>query len=370
VNRQYGALSGIAVVLIALNHAIHFGLQLAPADGAWRFVLTSVQALGVFAVPAFLFVSGAFLSYTAREMSFTFVQRSLDRILWPYVIWSLIFYVLLTVTGVERHSIAGHIKNLLVGYPYHFIPLLVFWYVGAPLVAKIGRRHAVALLAAVALAQYFLIVLRYPGAILARGTLPEWLGALAPPVLFTTLADWALYFPLGLVLGMHDAQIRSRLSSLRWMLVGATVLLFVLSALHGFRLVSAPWARLVVPLPLMFLLPLIDRKSIPLTQGLEMLGRRSYGIYLMHFVVVNIIVILASRAGDALAGWTVVVALALFVAALAFPVSAMGWIAKTESTRKAYRYLFGAVPPSAEVSRRLRPESRRTQSAANVGTSA
>ena len=95
MNRQYGALSGVAIFLIVLNHAIHFGLQTSPVGPPWLGALIALQALGAFAVPVFLFVSGAFLAYAAKEFSVTFIRSSLERILWPYVIWSGIFYTLM-----------------------------------------------------------------------------------------------------------------------------------------------------------------------------------------------------------------------------------------------------------------------------------
>src|SRR5688500_13977086 len=122
MHRQYGALSGIAIVLIAINHAIHFGLEVNPVDGAARHALVFLQALGAFAVPAFLFISGAFLSYSAGQLSWAFVRSNVGRILWPYLVWSALFYVVVLLTNGERQSAPGYVKSLVVGYPYHFVP--------------------------------------------------------------------------------------------------------------------------------------------------------------------------------------------------------------------------------------------------------
>lgn len=345
MNRQYGALSGVAIFLIVLNHAIHFGLQVSPVGGAWFKVLVILQAMGGFAVPVFLFVSGAFLAYAAREFSITFVRSSLERIVWPYLIWSGIFYTLLYTATGTGYTVAGYLKNLLVGYPYHFVPLLVFWYLAAPALAWAGRRHAVLLLAAIAAAQAWLLVVRFPEMFGLAGWLPSWAAATAPPVLTTTMADWGVYFPLGLVMALHGPALKPRLMKWRLAAAALTAALFGLGLLNAFSLANAPWARLAAPVPLMLLLPTIDRGSIPWLEAFERLGRRSYGIYLSHFVAINALAF-------AVAGWSLrsaalpfIVFPAFFVAALGVSLLLMDAMSRSAAGRRVYRYVFGIVPP-------------------------
>ena len=134
MNRQYTAVSGIAIALIVLNHTVHFTLQISPVSGYWLRAAVFLQAFGVFAVPAFLFVSGAFLSYAARQMSFTFLRNSIGRIFWPYAIWTAVFFVLVLPAADALPSPAAYFRYILTGYPYHFVPLLLFWYLSSPIV--------------------------------------------------------------------------------------------------------------------------------------------------------------------------------------------------------------------------------------------
>jgi surface polysaccharide O-acyltransferase-like enzyme len=346
MNRQYGALSGAAIFLIVLNHSIHFGLQAAPVQGAVFQALVVLQALGAFAVPAFLFVSGAFLAYAARELSAAFVRNSLERILWPYVIWSLIFYAVVAVGAGERYSAAGYVKNLLVGYPYHFVPLLVFWYLATPLLVKVGRTHGTVLIVAIAAWQAWLMVLHYPEMFGLAGRLPAWARATAPPVIFTSMADWGVFFPLGLVMSLDAAALKPRLERWRWAMVAATLVLFGIGLANAFRLVNAPWARLVAPVPLMFVMPVIDRAWIPRFAWFEWLGRRSYGIYLSHFVAINLMVIALGRWIPLPAVSAFVVYPLFLVIALGFPLLLMEAAARSAAGRRAYRFVFGIPPPA------------------------
>lgn len=342
MNRQYGALSGVAIILIILNHAITAGDSVAPVAGLARQLLTVLQALGAFAVPTFLFISGAFVSYAARgksALSLKFIWGSVKHILWPYLIWSFIFFLTVLLTRNEQQSAAGYIKSLLVGYPYHFIPLLLFYYLIAPLLVILGRRWGWLLLLAIGLYQLFLLYAVKPE--LFGANPPGWTWWLTPPVLRNTMADWAIYFPLGLIFSMHNAAIKPHLQRWKWISLAAVVALFALGILNAFGALTAPWARFVAPVPLMFLLPIINRSAIPLVGRFEQVGRRSYGIYLVHFIVLDLVLFLARQLAPGLFAWPVVLYPLLFIAALFIPLLVMEWAAKRPSTRKVYRYVFG-----------------------------
>jgi len=351
MNRQYGALSGVAILLIVLNHAIHFGLQVAPVRSPWFQVLVTLQALGAFAVPVFLFVSGAFLAYAAREFTATFIRSSLERILWPYLIWSGIFYALVYFAAGENHSIAGYVKNLAVGYPYHFVPLLVFWYLVTPAVVWAGRRRGVLLVTLIGVWQAWLLVLRFPAMFGMEARLPGWAAATIPPVIFTSMADWGIFFPLGLVMSLHGKALKPRLVRWRPASAALSLALFGLGLLNAFRWVDAPWARLVAPVPLMFLLPTIDRGSIPFLDLFERLGRRSYGIYLTHFVVINGLALAVERDIVPLRGQPLIVFPLFLAVALGGALLLMDALARTPSGRLVYRFVFGIAPPPTEPRR-------------------
>lgn len=349
MNRQFGALSGLAILLIVLNHAVELALNAPgnagypPVSGWQHYFLTSVQALGVFAVPTFLFISGSFVAYAAQgeppRFSRKFLISSLRHILLPYVVWSLVFYLFVYLLRGERYSTLGYVKNLLVGYPFHFVPLLAFYYVLSPLLVRIGRPlGGVLVLIAIGIYQLILINLLNPG--LLGFTFPSTFDWLAVPVLRTTLADWAIYFPLGLYYGLNARRILPRVAKFGWAFAGLTALLFCLGLLDAFGEVRAPLARFLCPLTFVCILPGIRREKIPALRFLERVGRRTYGIYLTHLLLLNLLLFLLYWLLPWVFQFAILVSLIFLVAGGSLPLLLMEATARGPA-KPVYRYLFG-----------------------------
>ncbi|MFZ0430514.1 MAG: acyltransferase family protein [Acidobacteriota bacterium] len=344
MNRQFPALSGVAMLLIVLNHTIQMGTTVpvsygfAPVEGPVKILLHILQGFGVFAVPTFLFISGTFVSYAARgrppSLSVRFLGRGLAHLLPPYLFWSAVFYIVVLLQFREVYSPAGYVKNVLVGYPYHFIPLLLLFYLLAPLLVRIGRRHALPLLIVIGGYQLLLSFLLH-----AKLTDGLW-GLLIPPGLSHTLADWAVYFPLGLVYGLHSPAFLPVLRRLRRVLLLATIVFFVLAALHYTRVLSLPPAGSLSALSLVLLLPLIDRGSIPLLAKLEEIGKRSYGLYLTHLIVLDLVLLAIGKLVPGLFSFQLVLLPLLYLVALLVPLSLMRGMLRFP-VRMAYRYIMG-----------------------------
>ncbi len=260
MNRGFTALSGIAMLLIVINHTIHMGtnvpvdLGYAPVTGVAQSILTFLQALGAFAVPTFLFISGSFVAYAARSqkkvLSIRFIWASVRHILWPYLIWSVIFYIVAYLNRGWTFTFTGYLKNLVIGFPFHFIPLLMFYYIVSPILVILGRRFGWLLIGVIGAYQLLLIVLLNPATF--NFSLPEALQILVPPIIGSTLADWAIYFPIGIVYNLHAATYAPWLKRQRWILIALTVLTFLLGILDANALINFPIARFITPLFLIF----------------------------------------------------------------------------------------------------------------------
>jgi peptidoglycan/LPS O-acetylase OafA/YrhL len=348
MNRQFGALSGLAMVLIVINHSIYFGTNYPegwgyPSVVGWgRTFLSILQSFGWFAVPIFLFISGSFASYAAQgeppRLSRKFLFSTLRHIVIPYIIWSLVFYVLVFFVNHGTYTPVGYIKNFLVGYPYHFVPLLVFYYILSPVLIRISRSYGLVLIALIALYQLILINILNPGTL--GFALPAWAHYLAPPVIRTTLADWGIFFPLGLVYGLHAKLYMPWSKKFFWVNVGVMATLFVLGVLDSLAVIHLPLAHYLAPVSLMLLLPAIKRETIPFVRLLERIGRRSYGIYLTNLIVLNLVLIGLRWLIPGLFNIYIILFPLLFLIVLLVPLLVMEWMTKGP-TKQYYRYVFG-----------------------------
>jgi peptidoglycan/LPS O-acetylase OafA/YrhL len=347
MNRQLGALSGLAMLLIVINHSIHMGTQFLQQEGyplvqgAGEYLLFGLQALGIFAVPIFMFISGSFVTYAARgdvSLSRKFLGTTITHILLPYVLWSLLFYIVIHLHYGTRYTILEILHNLTVGYPFHFIPLLIFFYLLSPLLVYLGRKYPWLVLAVVGFYQLLLIILRAPGSF--AFPFADHLQFLFPPIIGNTFADWGLYFPLGVIFSLHAASLRPWLTRLKGVSVAATIAFFALGILDAWMLVHAPLARYLCPLTFLLIVPSIDRQSIPLVRQLEKIGRRSYGIYLTHLIVLDLVLLVLSSWMP----WTFnhpgLLYPFLILFALQAPLFVMGRLARPPMLR-TYRYVFG-----------------------------
>lgn len=344
------------MMLVVLHHAIDLA-RLAmsnaghpPLQGPATYVVTFFYQLGIFAVPLFLFVSGAFMAYAARgnppTLGWKVVGNGLRRMIWPYVIWSLLFYVLVYFHYDESATLLGYAKHLLTGYPFHFIPLLIFFYVLSPVLVwfsnRFGLKGSILLLVLLAVYQVILLNLQVPRTLGVR--FPDWLQILYLPVLGGTLAQWAIYFPLGLFYSLHARRINPVLQRGRYLLGALILIFFGIGYLYEMRLVQGPVLPLAIffaSLPLMLSTPLLPRNKIPRVKEFELIGKRSYGLYLMHLIAIDLTLVLLEWLLPGFIGYPLLLMPLLFVVGVGLPMWIMEKAARWKGIRPLYPYIFG-----------------------------
>jgi peptidoglycan/LPS O-acetylase OafA/YrhL len=352
VYRQFVALSGLAMLLILVNHSSTFVTTIPPmlgnsAVGGWQQdILDILQVFGILAVPIYLVISGAFLVYAFQGISkeksagvlFKFIWSSLERILWPYLIWSIIFYLVVYFFYDIRFTWLGYVKELLVGYPYNFVPLLIFYYLISPVVIWAGKRFPRLMLASILLYQMFLSSLLVPG--LWGVVFPNWVSILRPPIIGGTMAPWGIFFPIGVIYGLDKSSVVPWALKYKRVLIGIFLLSLALSILDKLSVIHAPQASYICPLAFVCLLPVIDRNSIPMVKSLEQIGKRSYGFYLTQIVILDLVLYLVHVLVPGMFSYPVILAILCFLLVLWAPWGLMTQMAKPPANR-IYAYLFG-----------------------------
>jgi peptidoglycan/LPS O-acetylase OafA/YrhL len=297
MNRQFPAFRGLAVFFVLINHSITLGLLMAQRLGHSEpnrveyFLLTILKQFGLFAVPIFLFLSGAFFVFACQnrnmKQSYRIVWSNLLHVLWPYILWSIVFYLIIALFFQESYSIVQYAKDLIVGYPYNFVPLLMAFYVIAPVLIWLARRIPILVISFFLVLQLLMASIVYPG-ILGFPS-PSWINIFSLPILRTPLADWGIFFTLGLIYSLHSKYLLSWLKRFEFIILGITILIFVLSILHELGVWKIPVAGILCPMFGVLLLPIVQRDTIPMVRQLEYLGKRAYGLYLTNLVVLTLL---------------------------------------------------------------------------------
>lgn len=350
MSRQFPVLRGIAILFVVINHSITMSLWMAdrfhyagPSQPVY-VLLVILKQLGLFAVPIFLFLSGAFFMYAMRdrtmERSYRTVAHNLQGTLWPYLIWSVVFYLVMALLLKETSPLPEYLKDLVVGYPYNFVPILLFFYAFSPLIAWAVRRQPVLLLVGVLFLQIVQAVVVDPSTFGIQLALPHWFQYLGMPVIRYEFALWGVFFPLGMAYQMYAGPVNQFARKYFPVILAATILLFAVHILDQVKVIYFPFAANLCPLAGAFLTPVLRRNAVPFYAWIEKVGRRSYGIYLMNLIIVTP----ALFALQAIFPWILqqylILVLVLFVFTLVVTHAIISTFERPPQ-RMVFRYIFG-----------------------------
>jgi len=317
------------------------------------YVLLVVRQLAVWCVPAFLFVSGYFIAYTARGEKpapiWKVVGARIRHLLVPYLIWSVVIFVRDAFLG-DMYGPIEYLRRLVAegaGGGYYYVPLLCYLYLLSPLVVRIAKARCRLLLSVSALIQLGPMAFWY---------LKHW-GVETPVVdlMIRITPSWSpswfiFFFALGVVAGLHVQPLRQWLAAHKWGLLAAVVMMFLLNVLESDGLLRArvtwyagihslSYHLYAVALILCFLA--FDQVPIPFSGALHQLGKRSYGIYLLHHVIIMESV---ARVMRQITPWVlayrVLFVPLIFACGLGGALLFMAAVSKSP-VRRAYRYLLG-----------------------------
>jgi peptidoglycan/LPS O-acetylase OafA/YrhL len=180
---------------------------------------------------------------------------------------------------------------------------------------------------------------------------PDWLGPwsdLGP----LQLLRFALYFPLGVVCGMHPRSCKSNVSRIKRALPLLTLLVFAMSV------VEASWAyarggdlwpgggdqtklsSALFSVALILCFVAYDRMKMPLARVLSRLGTHSYGLYLAHYPILGIVAKVVQRTLPWVVELEGLHLALLFSGTLGLAMLLMESVSRLP-TKRVYRYLFG-----------------------------
>ncbi len=377
--RRLFLLNGLAIIAVICNHSAHKGF-LAMFWWTGRYIpgietpnydqygtlsyygLIAIIKLTFYAIPAFLFVSGFFIAYTSRgkesALSWKVVRTRITNLLIPYLIWSIVFFIATFIDSCletcQADTPLNYLVKLLTGgaiRTFWYVPLIIQFYLLAPFLVPLAKnRWKLALFIGV-ISQSIIILITYLG----------FMGMPVPKIIekfFTTVffPRDIFYFIIGIVVGFNFSSFKKWLVRVRWALFVvwiASIVLTLMEAEWIFRqgekvyylghvrggYFTLPMTIYVISFIFTFLA--FEKVSLPYSKIVLQLGRRSYGIFLMHMLMIGFVTpkVVYHLFPWAL-GYQVILQAILISSALVVPYWFMSLVAKSRF-RRSYRYLFG-----------------------------
>lgn len=371
MNKRLITLNGLAILAVVVNHAAAWG-QIAMILWTHRYrpvavpnydqvgtpayyVFLVIRQLTNFSVPAFLFICGLFIAYALRERSlpasWKIVRARLIGLLAPYLVWSSVAFAGDALQGIY-YPVLGYLGLLVsqgaVGL-FYFVPLLCYLYLLSPFVIAFAKLRPGLLLLVTAAIQLVTIAVNtlslyrvdVPGLQQMLILTPTW-----------SLPRWAFFFALGLVISFHAERVQHWLRRYKWSILLATVALAVLNVAEAeliYRLKRPLWYPYAgigtlsynlygVAFILCYLA--FSGVSLPFSRALYQLGTRSYGIYLLHYLLMTLVAKVIYRFVPWLLGQQLLYQPILLVVGFGGVLLLMATVSRSPM-RRYYRFLFG-----------------------------
>ena len=353
-------LNGFAILVVPLHHATSYGLQAMffwtnrylPVSvpnfdqmGSIQYYVTmTIRQLDTFAVPAFLFVSGYFISIMARgerdNISWNVVLPRVKILLIPLILWTAVRNLLLL-------QVPNSLDDVL--NPYTFLLLLIQLYLISPFIVPLAKKRWQLLLIVAAIFQLGVQTIKYLSLIGVEYQGQELLAVLTPRWFFLTQQPF--WFPLGLVIGLHLSSFNTWLGRVKRPLFFATILLGA-AAVAEYLIATgsnseawdnpsyAGYTRTFYILALLLWYLTIDEKKLPFSNSISKLSTKSLGIYLANIPIIYMVAVIFWRFTPLLLGKQFFYQGLLYLAGLLGPILLMEVIRRSPA-RRWYRYVFG-----------------------------
>lgn len=283
------ALRVTATFLVILIHSSTGYLNVFHAqEFDWNYA-NVLNSFSRFCVPLFVLISGALL-LPKKEDSFVFYRKRMSRIVWPFIFWLLVYlvYYFYRYTNIDVLPLPRIVEisadKLLHGSSVHlwFLYMIIGLYLAVPFLQLIVNHASDKEV-------LLFVILWFVSLIVMDRTFYSY----TPKIDFTFFAGYAGYMVLGYLLMKKQIKIPGVLLVALILLIGAgntwgTWLLSSAANKYTPTLYNYLGPTNAVLASLVFLLFKNGIKQ-PLPNWLQWIDQHSFGIYLVHIIVLNYI---------------------------------------------------------------------------------
>ncbi len=362
-------INGLAIVAVVLFHSAGMGFV---AMFSWYhrygsgliqprmwvgtpeyYGLRLIEQVIVFAIPAFLFVSGYSIAVATgknqKTVSWKLIFSRMRYLVIPYLVWTT---VVLLLSILETRTISPIF--ILLAYVtgssnevLYFVPLLLQFYLLSPLLVRWARQNWKVLLLVTAVLQVIVQLLYYPELLGWNSPLIETLSRLTPKWFFLSRIFW---FPLGIICGFRPVELRQTFAPYRWMLLGVALVLVPIGMVEWelyYGLAGQEWLShretlldSIFTIALLLSLLTLDEKSLPWLNQTGKLGSKSYGIYLTHAIFIQYAARLIYHLAPGMLAYPILLQPILIAVGFGVPLTLMTLVDRSPF-RRYYSYLYG-----------------------------
>ncbi|MGB8690976.1 MAG: acyltransferase [Microcoleus sp.] len=300
---EFDLIRALAIVSVVITHA---GF-LAFTDR--RILFIAIDTLQLFCVPAFLMLSGFFLTNKLENPNnpTLILKKRQSRIIPPYLFWSVAVYILNNLENIKKFDLLALVIDVLTGSvrpPYYFIVVIVQCYLWWWLLVKFNFLATRKILALGLTIQIIYTILFYLTA-LKYISIPL-------PLMERWIFSWILPFSTGLILGGSYDRIQADLQRIKIPVLAVTVLFYLASIWENYSIYAVNdngwFARAFFKISaqgyaILFVLSILAfSKSIRLpsrVSGLiKILAAYSFPIYLLDSAVVKYVLLVFYKIFD------------------------------------------------------------------------
>ncbi len=150
-------LRAIACISVVLVHLTGVYLYLDTTGTVMKTFFLCINRALIFAVPAFIFISGFVLAYNYRDKEFAFfpfIKKRTKYLLVPYFFWTCFYYVVFVSQKIYQFSLTVFLQKLFLGdmvYHLYFVLIILQFYFLFGIINWLFKRFSSHLLLAVML---------------------------------------------------------------------------------------------------------------------------------------------------------------------------------------------------------------------------
>ena len=257
-----------------------------------HIVMTLLNRSLKFTTPIFIFLSGitGFYGYRNKELKyFQFLKKRLPKVLIPYFIWCIIYYLTYIKMGYYIFDIKFFVKSVLQGtmsYHLYFVIIITQLYILGPVFYKLVKNSKNKILLLVISAIITSLCVEY-----IRFDLSD-----------RIFLKYMFFYMFGMFVSLEYDKYTTWLKEHRnFAIIGYIIigLAYTLVSYYNMKIYSFVWFIFsTVSILFVYLVGLISKDKLQkMYSFIKIFGQSSYYVYLMHPIILTLLIYMAANKG-------------------------------------------------------------------------